>query len=378
MTCNTVGTRSSLVSHAVRVRTRHPLHAGRPHVGLGRTPADTGSTFATPGPECSTIVSAASSLDLGVSSRAPEAGGRSGVSGRGGRLGRYLLIERVGQGRQADVWRARASGASGEDVALKVISPSGSVRDHRRRAQLRHEAERGARLEGPSLLPTYEYGEADGAAFMAMPLVVGCTLAAILDQRRAMRIGRVIPGAHRLAAAPGARYTREVAGLAARVARAAADAHDGRVAHRDIKPSNILVRRDPADGVYLCDFGLARDLDIATPAQLLDGAGSPLYMAPERLLRQPADEVRADVYALGVTLFEALTLTHPMKVPAQMPSTLWARYLATAEPRRPRSVRPSIPPALEDVIVRATARDPARRHPTAAAFADDLERFLND
>src|SRR5205814_32063 len=86
------------------------------------------------------------------------------------RLGRYRLIERVGQGRQADVWRAVAPGPFVEEVALKVLPDTALGRDHRRRAQLRREAERGARLCSPSLLPTYEYGEADGAAFMAMPL----------------------------------------------------------------------------------------------------------------------------------------------------------------------------------------------------------------
>ncbi len=293
---------------------------------------------------------------------------------RGGRLGAYRLIERVGRGRQADVWRAVRGESGVEEVALKVLPAS--ARDPRRRAQLRHEADRGRRLVGASLLPTYEFGEVDGAVFMAMPLIVGCTLADILGQRRAFDEGRSCFGFHRMALADRSTYTDEVVSVLARVARAASRAHEGQVVHRDIKPGNILVRRDQADGVFLCDFGLARDLDVATAKQLRDGAGSPLYMAPERLLKRPADEVRGDVYALGVTLFEALTLSPPVVLPDDLPRALWVSFLASASPRLPSSVWPEIPEALETTIVRAMEHDPVRRHPTAAHFADDLENYL--
>jgi serine/threonine-protein kinase len=314
----------------------------------------------------------------GAAARRVAERGRAAVL-EGGTVGRYRLIERLGRGMQADVWRALRSEPvfdREEEVALKVLPASAC--DPRRRAQLRHEAERGARMVGPSLLPTYEFGEADGAAFMAMPLVVGCTLAEVLSQRRGWRDGLAPLGAHRLAVAPERSYTRDVVALVARVARAAADAHRAQVVHRDIKPGNILVRRDHTAGVYLCDFGLARDLDVATPRQLCDGAGSPLYMAPERLLRRPADEVRGDVYALGATLFEALTLAPPVEVPDELPRSLWPGFLAAASPRRPSALWPAIPAGLESSILRALARDPARRYPTADHLADDLERFLAD
>jgi eukaryotic-like serine/threonine-protein kinase len=313
----------------------------------------------------------------------------------GQRLGSYYLIERLGQGRQADVWRALRMVPPVEEVALKVLSAAATAHDPRRRAQLRHEAERGTRMVDPALLPTYDFGEADGLLFLAMPLVVGCALGALLDQRRAFLAGKPLPSdSHPLAGLPEPRYTRTVAVLIAWVARAVAAAHAARVVHRDIKPMNILVRRDFAPdaafaphgdatigrgsgpGVFLCDFGLGRDLDIATPCQLRDGAGSPLYMAPERLLKRPADEFRCDVYALGVTLFESLTLTPPVEVPPELPSTQWAAYLSAIEPRRAGAVRPDLSEAVEDVIHRAMHRDPARRHPTAAHFADDLEQAV--
>lgn len=309
-------------------------------------------------------------------------GDEDDLSGRGGTLGRYRLIERVGRGQQADVWRALRVGDGFEEVALKVLPASASARDPRRRTQLRREAERGARLVGPALLPAIDFGEADGAAYMAMPLVVGATLAAVIAQRRAVLEGRPVVGAHRLAEAPEADYLRAVVGLMARVARAAAGAHDARVAHRDIKPDNVLVRRRygtgsvPPSDVFLCDFGLARDLDVATAAQLRNGEGTPLYMSPERLLKLPADEVRADVYALGATLFEALTLAPPLEIPRGLRIDLWARHLASARPRRPRDLRPSIPRGVEDVVLRATARDPDRRHRTAGDLADALDAVL--
>lgn len=291
-------------------------------------------------------------------------------------LGKYRLLERIGRGRQAEVWRAiGVEGVSGE-VALKVLPATPSGRDPCQRAQLRREGERGARLTGPSLLPIFEHGEADGTAFLAMPLVIGCTLAALIAQRFDDRAGRDVPETHRLASVSESFYIREVVLIMARVARAAHDAHLGLVVHRDIKPGNILVRGDHSAGVYLCDFGLARDLDVATPRQLRDGAGSPQYMAPERLLMRPADEVRCDVFALGVTLCESLTLAPPVEVPSGMSRDRWAGFLAVAQPRRPSVVMPTIPLALEATILRAIARNPEHRHPSAAAFAEDLERFV--
>ena len=103
--------------------------------------------------------------------------------------------------------------------------------------------------------------------------------------------------------------------ILSRAARALAQLHAGRVVHRDIKPANILIDVRRGGRVYLCDLGLGRDLEVATIEQMRDGAGTPMYMAPERLLRAPADEILCDLYSLGVTLFEALTLDRPFAVP---------------------------------------------------------------
>jgi serine/threonine-protein kinase len=299
----------------------------------------------------------------------------------GQRLGRYRLIERLGRGCQGDVWRAIVEDPdpNGEvvEVALKLLPPS-MARDPRRLAQFRREAERRARLAVPSVLPTSEYGEAGGILFMAMPLVDGCSLAELIAWRRqgSDALRPIINPRHPLAEAPPATYLRGIVQIVARIARTLDHVHTARVVHRDIKPANILLDRNRDDGVFLCDFGLGRDLDVATPEQLRDGAGTPLYMAPERLLRLAADEIRCDVYALGATLYEALTLVPPVQVPESLPWPAWTSYLATTKPDRPCSVRPGIPEALEAIVLRSIEHQPEHRYPSAARLACDLESFL--
>ncbi len=131
-----------------------------------------------------------------------------------------------------------------------------------------------------------------------------------------------------------------------------------------------------AHGVYLCDLGLGRDLEVATPEQMRDGAGTPMYMAPERLLKAPANEILCDVYALGVTLFETLTLERPFQVPDGMPWGCLASHLAQAEPRSIRELKPDVPSDLEAIINTAMSRNPANRHDSAVELADDLDHFL--
>jgi serine/threonine-protein kinase len=295
----------------------------------------------------------------------------------GQRLGRYRLIERLGRGCQGDVWRAIATepGVGPVEVALKLLHPS-MARDPRRLAQFRREAERRARLGVPSVLPTFEFGEADGYQFMAMPLVDGCSLGEVVSWRRSGGVAAAVEPPHPLADATQAGYLEGVVRVLIQVARTLDHVHASSVAHRDIKPANILLDRNHADRVFLCDFGLARDLDVATPEQLRDGAGTPLYMPPERLLRLKADEVRSDVYALGATLYEAVTLVPPVQVPDDLPWSAWNSYLASTRPTPLRSIRPEIPVLLEAIIHRALAHEPLERHPGAAELADDLEQFL--
>ena len=198
---------------------------------------------------------------------------------------------------------------------------------------------------------------------MAMPLVDGCSLGEVIAWRRRGRPAAARPTpATRWPTRPAADYLRGVVQVVARVARTLDHVHAACVAHRDIKPANILLDRRREEGVFLCDFGLARDLDVATPEQLRDGAGTPLYMPPERLLRLRADELRCDIYALGATLYEAVTLVPPVQVPESLPWPAWTSYLASTDAGAPRGRScPSIPDALEAIILGAMAHDPRRR-----------------
>jgi serine/threonine-protein kinase len=295
----------------------------------------------------------------------------------GRRVGRYCLIERLGQGSQAEVWKAFRDGIEDDHLALKLLPP-GFARDPKRLAQFRHEAERGARISGPAVVSTYDFGEADGLLFMAMPLVDGCSLSEVLSWRQKPGSARFHPRLHRLAFVAERHYIASIARIMALVARGLASVHAAGVVHRDIKPANILLDRRSTDGGFLCDFGLGRDLDIATPAQMRDGAGTPLYMAPERLLRYRADERLCDVYALGATLFEAVTLSPPFQVPDGLPWHSWHTYLAEARPAPPSEIRASVPAALDAIILKAIDRHPDLRYPSADALAADLETWLAD
>jgi len=290
-------------------------------------------------------------------------------------VGNYRLLEPLGAGSQAVVWRAVQDRPGGREVALKLLAV-GRRADGRPLARLRREANRCARLDHPSILSVYEFGEADGVAFLAMEVVDGWSLGEIIAQRQHPG-ARGRDGCHPLAGLPGSEYFRAIAGVLAQVAYALHAAHAGRVAHRDVKPANILLGRRRGARPFLADFGVGRDLDVATAEQLRrDWSGTPMYMAPERLRGDPADAVLCDVYALGVTLFEAATLSRPLRSPSPLPTLAQMLYLAREEPRLPRAVCPGLPPALEAIILGAMARDPGRRTATAAAVGADLDGFL--
>jgi serine/threonine-protein kinase len=289
-------------------------------------------------------------------------------------LGPYRLLRRLGRGAQGDVWKALQLKPTVEMVALKILNAN--LRSNPSRlAQFRREAERGSKLIGPSLLPVYEMGEADGHLFMAMPYVEGTTLKEVIKARRRRQQGDEPYLLHRLISYDEPTYFRHSLRILAKAVRALADIHDCRVVHRDVKPANILLDLNRLDGVYLCDLGLGRDLDVATPEQMRDGAGTPMYMAPERLRRETADEVRCDIYSMGITLFEALTLARPFQIPDHISWPALAGFLATTTPMRPSQVHPEFPQELEAIIVRAIARNPLDRYRSAREMADDLSRF---
>jgi serine/threonine-protein kinase len=289
-------------------------------------------------------------------------------------IGPYRLLRCLGQGAQGEVWKADRPGPEVEIVALKVLSPS-LARLPKRLAQFRHEAERGARLTGPSLLQVLEFGQIGEFLYMAMPLVEGTTLQQVIRARHRFLHGEAPESVHRMIMLDEERYSHFALRIIAQAARALGRLHSSRVVHRDIKPANILLDCRCACGVYLCDLGLGRDLEHATSEQMRDGAGTPMYMAPERLLKAPADEILCDIYSMGVTLYETLTLERPFHPPESLPASCLSIYLAKAIPRSPCSVKPGLPAELEAVIIKAMARDPLLRYRTADELAADLDQF---
>jgi serine/threonine-protein kinase len=199
----------------------------------------------------------------------------------------------------------------------------------------------------------------------------------VIRSRRAFVLGDDVEPAHPLIHADDDGYLAGMTQLLAHACRALEIVHANRIVHRDIKPANILLDRHRPLAVYLCDLGLGRDLEFATTEQMRDGAGTPMYMSPERLLRAPADEIRSDVYSMGVTLFEALTLGRPFDNPEGVPITAVSAFLARARPRAPRAVAPRIPLALEAIILKAMARSPIDRHRSAGELAVELDRFIS-
>ena len=232
------------------------------------------------------------------------------------------------------------------------------------------------RLAGPSLLPVYEFGEVDGFPYMAMPFIEGTTLQHVIKRRQAYLNGEKVDLVHRLIAMDEESYLPTATRILANAARALGLVHACHVAHRDVKPANILLDGHHTCGVYLCDLGLGRDLEIATSEQMRDGAGTPMYMAPERLLKAPANEILCDIYSLGVTLFETYTLARPFDTRGELPLACLSIKLAREMPKSPRELKPELPAELESIILKAMSRNPENRHQSAVEMAGELDEFL--
>ena len=259
-------------------------------------------------------------------------------------VGRYRIGREIGRGGSSIVYQADDV-AVGGDVALKLLvaSPLGQAEA---RERLRREVEAVRGLRHPGIVGVHDFVEIDGLTFVVMDLIDGEDLA------------RRLAGAGSLEPEPAIQLGRETA-----VALAAA--HRAGILHRDVKPANILLSRD--GHAHLADFGSAR-LDGQNTMTRTGGlVGTVAYLAPEVWLGARPDP-RADIYALGVTLYQALTGTLPPCPSSHLPPT--------PEPGgfHPARARPGLPPWLDEIVATATAADPRLRFPTAEALADALER----
>jgi len=301
-----------------------------------------------------------------------EPSGSTGAQPR--RFGNYLLLKELGRGAQGVVFLAEDAGLR-RKVALKMLTGAGAE-SQLVRARFRREAELTSKFEHPGICGVHDFGEVEGVPYIAMQYVRGTTLAALVERARS-------PSATGDAGARASDTISIVGGgskgglddvlrLVERAARALHVAHEAGLVHRDIKPANVMVT--PEGHPVLLDFGLARDLDgegqgLTQSGQIL---GTPAYLAPEQIVasRGTVDR-RTDVYALGVMLFECLTLRRPFE------GSSWDQLfhaILDGAPPNPRAYNPRLPRELCVVIEVAMERDAARRYPTAEALAEDLRR----
>ncbi|MBI4616379.1 MAG: serine/threonine protein kinase, partial [Planctomycetes bacterium] len=268
-----------------------------------------------------------------------------------GRLGKFEVLGRLGQGGMGTVYRVREEG-TGRTLALKVLSVR-AAEEPEAVARFEREARALARLRHPNLVELLEAGEIEGAPYYTMPVVEGRPLSELLKER-------------------GALPAREAVSILLPLAQAVAAVHEAGLVHRDLKPSNVLV--DPSGRPVLIDFGIARSLGESTrwtgSGQRL---GTPAYMSPERIRGDRAgDDPAGDVWALGVMLFEALAGTHPFE--ARSSAELLTKIAYADAAPIVRAARGDA--RLAAILARALAPAPARRYPAAAPLAEDLGRFL--
>ena len=265
-------------------------------------------------------------------------------------FGPYELLAELGRGGMGVVYRARQKDLD-RTVAIKMILASHLASpEHVRRFQ--SEARAAARLRHPHIVHIHEVGNHHGQHYFSMDYIEGESLA--------QRLAR------------GPMHVQTAVRLLSVVARAVEHLHQQGIVHRDLKPSNILL--DDEGAPYVTDFGLAK---LTAPGSEMTAtgviAGTPSYMAPEQASgRSAAVGPAADVYSLGAILYELLTGKPPFLEESPLDTLL---DVLAREPTRPRRLNPRIPPRLELICLKCLGKTPAERYDSAAALADDLDRF---
>lgn len=263
--------------------------------------------------------------------------------------GRYVLLDVVGTGGMATVWRARDE-VLGRDVAVKVLGPQFAA-DAAFRARFQREARHVAGLSHPRLVTVFDCGVHGTTPYIVMELVTGKTLRQVLDE-----VGAIPP--------------HDAVGIAAAVCEGLAAAHGAGLVHRDIKPANILLS---GPEVKVLDFGIARLDGIAGGTGTQAVLGTAAYLSPEQASGRPAGP-QADLYALGCVLFEMLTGTPPFSADSEVGV---AYRQVHDDPGPPSARRRDLPAQLDWITTRLMAKNPADRPPGAAAARGELLAALS-
>ncbi len=282
----------------------------------------------------------------------------STVLGQPRRLGNYRLVEELGRGGMGIVYRAWQASAD-RYVALKLIRKDrleSLPRDRQSSVihRFEHEAQAAGRIEHDHIVTVYEVGELEGEHFFSMRYVEGQSLNDLLKD--------------------GSIDGRRAAAYLEPVARAVHEAHQHGILHRDIKPQNILIDAK-TDRALVVDFGLAK---LAEGAEQMteagDVMGTPPYMPPEQAVDSSQVTAKSDVYALGATLYHAVTGRPPFQATSVLETI---RMVADLPPLPPRQIDPRIDRDLETICLKCLEKNPSRRYPSAEALADELRRYLN-
>lgn len=284
------------------------------------------------------------------------------------RIGDFRIIRRIGQGGMASVFEAHQESMR-RSVALKVLDTGYSLSGGDA-ARFEREAWIGGRLSHPNIVGVYDQG-ADGTAhYIAMQFVDGGSLLDFIRETRERR--KKQPGSD---SAWRTDYVGRIVRLFVEVADALQHVHEMGIVHRDIKPGNLLLTRDHAR-MLLSDFGLARDTETSRMTRRGDLLGTIRYMSPEQLLAQRVTvDHRTDIYSLGVSLYEAVTLDLPYSGDS---AEAYMSAVSTKEPVPARKRNRAVPKDLETVLIKCLERDPSRRYPSAAELKQDLLRYLED
>jgi serine/threonine protein kinase/Flp pilus assembly protein TadD len=322
-----------------------------------------------------------------------------------GPLGDYRILREIGRGGMGIVYEAEQISLS-RRVALKVL-PFAAAMDPKQMQRFKNEAQAAAQLHHTNIVPVFGVGCERGVHYYAMQFIDGQSLESVIrNLRRNQRLQRNAskqehldpPTAAHSPAPPasaspsavtaqpmqaalsteqtitGREYFQSVARLGIQAAEALDHAHQQGILHRDIKPANLLL--DVRGNLWITDFGLARFQNETRLSTTGDLVGTLRYMSPEQALaKRVVVDHRTDIYSLGVTLYELLTL-EPAFSGSDREELL--RQVAFEEPRPPRRLNKPIPAELETIVLKAMEKNPAERYATAQELADDLRRFLED
>ena len=272
-------------------------------------------------------------------------------------FGRFQLLKKLGSGSYGEVFRAYDPNLD-QDVAIK--RPHARHMSPEEVERFLREAQAAVQLKHPHIVDVYEANEVDGRPYIASEYTVGIDLAKLIVGERGHN--RIIP-------------FRQSAQLCGQIAEALHLAHEAGIVHRDLKPTNILVGEDGLPRVM--DFGMVKREPQAKVVMTHEGQqlDSPAYMSPEQWRGGQDVDRRADLYSLGVILFELLTGERPFR--GEEDRRLLELQVLNDDAPRPGTINGQVPADLETLCLKCLEKDPSRRFPTAADLAQELHRFLN-